>query len=236
MRKNHLHLDIEECENRNLMSGLAFPQPYYVAPVQASPPLVMPPVGQDPSLPPLVPDGSKPIVPLPTPIAPRENPNPGSPPPQWEPAGSPSIYMVPDGQDTPPNPTMVDGTLPLPGTPMQDPRLNTSQPAAPVAPPTVLPMPPAGIDTPIPAENRPSVYLNNGDIVPSAVPPEIDILAPYNPSDGLMRPVPTPDIFIPPPNGVIRPVPDYQPPPVHVPGVIDPFNPANPPINEPVRA
>lgn len=196
MRKNSVRPIVDECEPRTLLNGAPMP------------PLLVTPITPDPSLPLLVPDGSVPIAPTIEPVAPSGNPNPYAPPPKWEASPAPSIYTVPDGLDPLPNPVFRDGKLPLPGTPMQDLRLTVPRTSAATAAP-------AGADAPLPT-------LPSPDII--AVPPEIDILEPYNPSDGNLHPVREPDILVPPPDGVIHPMPSEPPA-----NVIDPFDPANPP-------
>lgn len=206
MRKNIVRPIVEGCEPRNLLNG---------SPISPMPPVMVAPILPDPSLPPLVPDGSVPIAPTTEPVVPSENPNPYAPLPKWEASPAPSIYTVPDGLDPLPNPVFQDGTLPLPGTPMQDPRVTLPQSPTDTVPPTVLPMPPAGVNTPLPKLPSPDVL---------AAPPEIDILEPYNPSDGSLHPVREPDILMPPPDGVVHPI--QSDPPANV---INPLDPANPP-------
>lgn len=191
MRKNSVRPTVEGCEPRTLLNGTPMP------------PMLVTPIGPDPSLSPLVPDGSRPEVAPPD----YTNPDPNSYW-KWEASPAPSIYPVQDGLTPRPNPVFKDGQLPLPGTPMQDPGVT-----APRTPTTTAS--PAVADAPLPTLPSPDILV---------VPPEIDILEPYNPSDGTLHPVREPDILVPPPDGVIHPMPSEPPS-----NVIDPFDPANPP-------
>ena len=195
MRKNIVRPAVERCEPRNLLST-----PTVVAQM---PPLLAPSIAPYPSLPPLVPDGSRPDV---VPID-YTNPDPNTYW-KWEASPAPSIYQVPDGLATPPNPVFKDGKLPLPGTPMQDLGVTAPRTSAATTSPT-------GADAPLPTLPSPDIL---------AAPPEIDILDPYNPSNDTLHPVREPDILVPPQDGVIHPVPSEPPS-----NVIDPLDPANPP-------